>query len=78
MAPVGPYVGTAHHSPPERLFADVKIVLEPKRPVDAREADPQDEPRQALVALYRPYLAAEFEPVRETEHWTIHRRKTDR
>jgi hypothetical protein len=48
--------------PPEQLFRDVRIVMEPKWGVNA---DP-------LRELYGPYIAANFDLIRETAGWKVH------
>ena len=64
--------------PPERLLADVDVVMEPKAPPG--DERPIDQPGSAraiggLRQIYGPAIAAHFEPVRETERWTVHRRR---
>jgi hypothetical protein len=65
--------------PPERLLADVDVVMEPKAP--AGDERPIDQPGSSravggLRQIYGPAIAADFERVRETDRWTIHRRRT--
>ncbi|MDQ4134615.1 MAG: hypothetical protein M3158_00365 [Pseudomonadota bacterium] len=64
--------------PPEQLLGDVQIVMEPKPSED--DERPVDQPASAraiesLWQIYGPYIAANFDVVQETEHWTIHRRR---
>lgn len=54
-----------HFIPPEQYFADVEILMLPKWGINSA---PLDE-------LYRPYIDASFEPVRESQGWTIYRHK---
>jgi hypothetical protein len=54
--------------PAETLLARAEIVMEPKPAPDSDAAKPQ------LPSLYGPYITANFDLVRETEHWKIHRR----
>jgi hypothetical protein len=48
--------------PPEELFRDVRVVMEPTWGINP---DP-------LHELYGPYLTANFELIRETESWKVH------
>ena len=54
-----------HFVPPEQLFQDVRIVMEPKWPVE-------DYTTNGLREVYGDYLAANFEPVHETEYWKLY------
>ncbi len=58
----------SHFVPAEALLAKVEIVMEPK-PAPAGDAV-----GPAPASLYGPYIAANFDLVRETPHWRIHRR----
>jgi hypothetical protein len=54
------------------------VVMEPKVPLG--DERPIDQPGSArpiggLRQIYGPAIAARLEPVRETERWTIHRRR---
>jgi hypothetical protein len=60
-----------HFVPPEQLFRDVRIVMEPKWPVE-------DYTYMGLKKVYGPYLVQNFEPVRETEYWTVYVRRDRR
>jgi hypothetical protein len=65
--------------PPERLLGNVRVVMEPK-PRPTPNEQPLTEPAsvRALTGLrqiYGPYIAANFEIVRETDHWTVYRRR---
>jgi hypothetical protein len=51
--------------PPEALFANVDVVMEPKLPVEVWTAE-------GLVRLYRPYIAEHFVPARETQFWRLY------
>jgi hypothetical protein len=57
-----------HFVPPEQLLQDVRIVMEPKWPVE-------DYTYRGLKGAYGPYLAQNFEIARETEYWTVHVRR---
>jgi hypothetical protein len=60
----GRNVDDTHHIAPEKLFADVDILMVPKWGVN----------HAPLFALYGPYLQQAFRPIRETEGWTVYRR----
>ena len=53
--------------PPERLLADVDVIMEPKAPVEEWTAN-------GLRRIYAPYLEANFRIVRETPLWWVWRR----
>ena len=55
--------------PPERLFADVKVVLEPKQPVEVWTAD-------GLRQVYAEYLGENFEVAQETADWKVYVART--
>lgn len=61
----GRNIGKTHFIPPERLFADVQMLMVPKWGINPTP----------LLELYRLYLEDTFEPLRETAGWTIYRRK---
>jgi hypothetical protein len=63
-------VGPAAAPRTARFLADVAVVLERRQ---ARDAEAEKEGRTP-AALFRPVLSAEFEVVRETDHWIVHRR----
>jgi hypothetical protein len=63
--------GTAH-VPAEALFADVQIVMEPK---PAGDSSATQSAGQSLQTLYGPYIAANFDVARETDHWKLYRRR---
>lgn len=69
----GRTMDSSHAPRPDELLADVRIVMEPK--LDPPPEGSDDRPTTALRDLYGPTIAAEFELVRETEHWRIHRRR---
>jgi hypothetical protein len=52
--------------PPEQLFRDVRIVMEPTWGINA----------VPLRDLYGPYLAANFDLIRETSGWKVHVSRT--
>ena len=54
--------------PAETLLAKAEIVMEPKPAPDSDAANPP------VPSLYGSYIAANYDLVRETEHWKIHRR----
>jgi hypothetical protein len=66
-------VGPAAASRAAGFLADVVVVLEPKQAPDT-DAARADKEGRSPTALFRPVLAAEFEVVRETDHWIVHRR----
>ena len=55
----------AHFIPPEQMFRDVRIIMDPKEPVEGSTAD-------ELRIAYRDYLAVNFDLALETEYWRIH------
>jgi hypothetical protein len=59
---------------PETLLGAAEVVMEPKPRAPSDEA-PQQPEGDLVVAIYRPYLADQFEPVQETGHWIVHRRR---
>lgn len=61
-------VSNAHHFPAESYLHDVRIVMEPKWRISPETAE-------GLRNLYGPYLAANFNLVRETEFWKVHVRR---
>jgi len=65
--------------PPDRLLADVDIVMEPKPGAGPAAKTPTGEdPRAEIRALYGPHVAANFDLVGETASWSIHRRRAAR
>jgi hypothetical protein len=61
----GRNVCTEHHLPGERLFGNVRVLLEPRWGIN----------NQPLRDLYGPYLRQAYEPVIETSSWTVHLRR---
>lgn len=62
----GRNINGAHFIPPEQHFSDVDVLMVPKwgiNPIPLRN-------------LYQAYIEATFEPVRESEGWTVYRRRT--
>lgn len=55
--------------PPERLFADVRVVLDPKWPVEAWTAD-------GLRQVYADYVAEHYELAEETADWKVYVART--
>ncbi|WP_134500015.1 hypothetical protein [Microvirga pakistanensis] len=58
--------------PAETLLADAEVVMVPKPPADNSAARSESE---GLITLYGSYIADRYEGVRETDDWTIHRRR---
>jgi hypothetical protein len=58
----GRNVDATRFMPPEQLFLDVRIVMEPTWGINA----------VPLRDLYGPYLAANFDLIRETAGWRVH------
>jgi hypothetical protein len=58
----GRNVDATNHLPPEELFRDVRVVMEPKWGINVGP----------LRDLYGDYLAANFDVVRETDDWKVH------
>jgi hypothetical protein len=56
---------SSHFVPAEKLFQDVRIVMEPKRPVEEHTA-------KGLREIYGEFLDARFDLVRETEYWKLY------
>ena len=56
------------HLPAESMLGDVHVVMDPKWHIDPRTS-------ATYHALYRSYIAANFQIVRETEFWTIYARR---
>jgi hypothetical protein len=54
-----------HFVPPEKLFQDVRIVMDPKWSVEEYTTN-------GLRQVYGDYLAANFDLVRETEYWKLY------
>jgi hypothetical protein len=75
--PWGRTLDEATFIPPEQLLQDVRIIMEPKL---LNKDVPPEQPNWArgvegLRQVYRAYIAAYFNVVRETEHWRVHRRQ---
>jgi hypothetical protein len=64
----GRNIDDRHHPPPEQLLGNVDVLMVPKGGIN-------DAP---LRALYGAYIREVFEPVRDTDRWTIHRRRETR
>jgi hypothetical protein len=58
-------INDAHHLPAERLFRDVRIVLEPKSPIEHWTA-------AGMRQLYGSYLEEHFALAQETAEWKVH------
>ncbi len=67
-------IGPAASWPAEDLLADADLVMEPK-PLPESDAAKALQAGRSPVAIYGPALAAQFDVVRETERWIVHRRK---
>jgi len=63
----GRNVNAAHFLPAAQLFADVSVLMVPKWGVN----------NVPLTDLYGTQIRASFEPVRETEFWTVYSRRGD-
>ncbi|WP_243370640.1 hypothetical protein [Microvirga solisilvae] len=61
----GRNLDATHFIPPEQLLADVQVLMIPKWGINPAP----------LLKLYGPYLEEVFEPLTETESWTVYRRK---
>jgi hypothetical protein len=61
----GRTMNEVHHLPPERLFADVRVVMDPKWPVESWTAD-------GLRQIYADYLAQRYELAQETTDWKVY------
>jgi hypothetical protein len=57
--------------PPDRLLEHVTFVMEPKLTGEAAKTQPEG---ASLRTVYGSYIAANFDLLRETEHWKIYRR----
>ncbi|MFU0504423.1 hypothetical protein [Pseudaminobacter sp. NGMCC 1.201702] len=55
--------------PPEEIFADVQIVMEPKSPLERRTAN-------GMWQIYGAYIAAHYQLARETAFWRIYLAKS--
>ena len=64
----GRTVDEANFIGPEQLLRDVRVVMEPKSPVEGITAE-------GLLRIYGPYVAAHFDLVRETRSWKIYLRR---
>ncbi|MFC4174475.1 hypothetical protein ACFOYU_20885, partial [Microvirga sp. GCM10011540] len=64
----GRNINTEHHLPPNLLFKDVEILMEPKWGVNPGP----------LRSLYGTYIESTFEPVRETDAWIVWHRRDSR
>jgi hypothetical protein len=58
-------INDAHHMPAERLFRDVRIVLEPKLPIEHWTG-------AGMRQLYSAYLDEHFALARETADWRVY------
>jgi hypothetical protein len=61
----GRTVNEQHHLPAEALFRDVRVVMEPKWPVEVSTAE-------GLRQIYAAYLAEYYELEEETADWKIY------
>jgi hypothetical protein len=55
----------SHYVPPEQLFREVRIVMEPKWPAEEYTA-------RGLLEVYGGYLEANFELAHETQYWKLY------
>ncbi|MCZ0963750.1 hypothetical protein [Paracoccus benzoatiresistens] len=58
-------VSSKHHLPPEQLYGEVEIIMEPKIGINSVQ----------LRGIYGSYIDKHFIPVRETDEWIIHMRR---
>ena len=60
----GQHMSEQSYIAPERLFAEIDCVMVPKLPVvlDAREL---------FLKVYGSYLDQHYEPVKQTDYWTV-------
>ncbi|MET0526841.1 MAG: hypothetical protein ABW003_00580, partial [Microvirga sp.] len=61
----GRNIDAAHFIPPERMFADVEVLMVPKWGIN----------NLPLRDLYKSYIEATFEPMLESDGWITHRRR---
>jgi hypothetical protein len=61
----GRNVDAAHFLPPERLFAGVQVVMDPKWGINS----------EPLRGLYGDYIRTAFEPLRESDAWVVRQRR---
>jgi hypothetical protein len=64
----GRNINDTHFLPPEQLLGNVSVLMEPKWGIN----------NLPLSNLYGNYIREAFEPVRETDLWTIHRRRDNK
>jgi len=58
----------AHHPDADRVFAEVTLVMVPKRPI-------QPASKRALAQVYGHVLQSRFEPIDESKLWTLYARR---
>lgn len=61
----GRTINEHHHLPPETLFQDVRIVMEPKWPVEFTTAE-------GLRQIYAGYLSDHYDLAEETQDWKVY------
>jgi hypothetical protein len=61
----GRNVDAAHFLPPDQLFAGVQVLMDPKWGINSAP----------LRGLYGEYVRTEFEPLRESDFWTVRQRR---
>src|SRR5215204_1739231 len=61
----GRNVNAAHFLPPEELFHGVEVLMVPKWGIN----------NVPLIDLYGTHISRAFDPVRETEFWTVYRKR---
>jgi hypothetical protein len=61
----GRTINEHHHLPPETLFRNVRVVMEPKWPVEASTAE-------GLRQIYADYLSEHYELEEDTKDWKIY------
>jgi len=56
-----------HYPPPEEIFSDVALILDPKSPIEVWTAN-------GMREIYADYMASRYRLVAETSDWRIYRR----
>ncbi|MDF2973176.1 MAG: hypothetical protein K0R61_3626, partial [Microvirga sp.] len=61
----GRTINEHHHLPPETLFQDVRVVMEPKWPIEFATAE-------GLRQIYADYLSDHYDLEEETKDWKVY------
>jgi hypothetical protein len=61
----GRTINEHHHLPPETLFQDVRVVMEPKWPIEFATAE-------GLRQIYADYLSDPYDLEEETKDWKVY------